>query len=328
MDAEHTDKAREEELTRWERERAIKAGSPDAVPESGPRAQRIKEIAHDKTPEKLKNPSDLQVRFRTGFVYVMVSILCVLASNWTMLALLVVTAAICSGEFFYMLRSDAKLPNELVGAIGAACFPIGVFFWGMAGGLYVAILLMVVLIVWYVLYQPARVEDVAVSFFGAAYCGLLLCGLLVVRMSLPKPWGAVLVLLLFLSVWGSDAFAYLVGRKFGKHKLAPRVSPKKSWEGFVAGLAGSALFWCLMTLVPGVSMSLPEAVAFGLVSGTMGVVGDLAESRIKRNSGFKDSGTIMPGHGGLLDRCDSLFTVSITSVALLAGFGCIPLAGL
>ena len=72
-----------------------------------------------------------------------------------------------------------------------------------------------------------------------------------------------------------------------------------------------------MTLIPGVTMSIPQAMAFGLISGLMGVLGDLAESRIKRNSGFKDSGTIMPGHGGL-------FLVAVTSAILLLGFGCIP----
>ena len=132
------------------------------------------------------------------------------------------------------------------------------------------------------------------------------------------------ILLILCFAWGGDTCAYFAGRAFGKHKLAPRTSPKKSWEGFIAGLVGSAAFWCLMTLIPGVTMSIPQAMAFGLISGLMGVLGDLAESRIKRNSGFKDSGTIMPGHGGLLDRCDSLFLVAVTSAILLLGFGCIP----
>lgn len=156
---------------------------------------------------------------------------------------------------------------------------------------------------------------------------MLLSGILVIRMALPDPWGGVLVLLLFLSVWGNDSFAYLIGSKFGKHKLAPRTSPKKSWEGFLAGLVASMLFWCAMSFVPGVTMPIPMAIVFGLISGLMGVLGDLAESRIKRNSGFKDSGTIMPGHGGLLDRCDSLFLVSVTAAILLIGGGCIPFVG-
>ncbi|MEG0016767.1 MAG: phosphatidate cytidylyltransferase [Gordonibacter sp.] len=288
------------------------------------RAKKIKEFAQDKTPKKLKNPTDIQVRFRTGFVYVAVSVLCVLGSKWTTLALLVVLAGISAGEFYYMLRSDAKLPNEMLGIIAAMVYPVSVFFWGLIGALFVNLALLLALIVWYVFWMRARVPDVGVSLFGAAYTGLLLSGVVVVRGALPDPWGGVLVLGIFLSVWANDSFAYLVGSKFGKHKLAPRTSPKKSWEGFFAGLAGSAVFWCLMTFIPGVAMSIPQAILFGLISGLVGVLGDLAESRIKRNSGFKDSGTIMPGHGGLLDRCDSLFLVAVTSALLLVGGGCIP----
>ena len=288
------------------------------------RTGRIKDFAYEKTPEKLKNATDLQVRFRTGFVYVALSVLCILVSDWTTVAFLVATAGITAGEFYYMLRSDAKLPNEMLGIIAAMLYPLSVFLLGLNGALYVSLALLLALIVWYVFWMRARVPDVGVSFFGAAYCGMLLSGLVVVRTALPQPWGGVLALGIFLSVWENDSFAYLVGSKFGKHKLAPRTSPKKSWEGFIAGLVGSAAFWCLMTLIPGVTMSIPQAMAFGLISGLMGVLGDLAESRIKRNSGFKDSGTIMPGHGGLLDRCDSLFLVAVTSAILLLGFGCIP----
>ena len=298
----------------------------EAVPEEDDRTrkERLKNFAQDKTPKKLKNPTNFQVRFRTGFVYIVVSVVCVLASEWTTLALLVAMAGITAGEFYYMLRQDAKLPNEMLGIIAAMLYPVSVFFLGLNGALYVSLALLLALIVWYVFWMRARVPDVGVSFFGAAYCGMLLSGIIVVREALPAPWGGVLVLGILLSVWANDSFAYLVGSKFGKHKLAPSTSPKKSWEGFFAGLAGSAVFWCLMTLVPGVTMSIPQAILFGLASGLMGVLGDLAESRIKRNSGFKDSGTIMPGHGGLLDRCDSLFLVAVTSAILLVAGGCIP----
>lgn len=288
------------------------------------RTGRIKDFAYEKTPKKLKNATDLQVRFRTGFVYVALSVLCILISEWTTVAFLVATAGIAAGEFYYMLRSDAKLPNEMLGIVAAMLYPLSVFLLGMNGALLVSLALLLALIVWYVFWMRARVPDVGVSLFGAAYCGMLLSGLVVVRAALPQPWGGVLTLCIFLSVWANDSFAYLVGSKIGRHKLAPRTSPKKSWEGFLAGLAGSAVFWCVMTFIPGVTMSIPQALIFGLVSGLMGVLGDLAESRIKRNSGFKDSGTIMPGHGGLLDRCDSLFLVAVTSAILLLGFGCIP----
>ena len=285
---------------------------------------RLKRKALDKTPQKLKNPSDLQVRFRTGAVYTAVTVVCVLAGNIPMVLMLMAVAGICAGEFFYMLRSDAKLPNEMLGIVAAVLYPASVYLAGLIGAMLVSLGLLLALIVWYVFWLRARIPDVGVSFFGAAYTGLLLCGLIVIRVSLPEPWGGIVVLLLFLSVWANDAFAYLVGSKIGRHKLAPRTSPKKSWEGFFAGLVGSVLFWCAISFVPGVTMSIVQAVAFGVIAGCMGVLGDLAESRIKRNSGFKDSGTIMPGHGGLLDRSDSLFLTSITAAILMVAGGCIP----
>lgn len=287
---------------------------------------KIKGTVLDKTPQKLKNPTDVQVRFRTGFVYVAITVICVLAGNIPTLLLLCLTAGICAGEFYYMLRADAKLPNEMLGIVAAVLYPISVYVYGLTGAMLVSLALLLALIVWYVFWLRARIPDVGVSFFGAAYTGLLLSGIMVVRASLPAPWGGVLVLGIFLSVWANDSFAYLVGSKFGKHKLAPRTSPKKSWEGFIAGLVASVIFWIGLSFIPGVNMSMPQSILFGLTCGLMGVLGDLAESRIKRNSGFKDSGTIMPGHGGLLDRCDSLFLVAVTSAILLVAGGCIPYA--
>ena len=260
-----------------------------------------KKFVYDKTPDRLKNASDLQVRFRTGFIYVTVSVLCVLASELSTVLLLCVLS-------------------------GIVAYPLSVWQLGLAGALIVTGALLVALLVWYVFWMRARVGDVGVSFFGSAYTGLLLSSLIVVREAIPGLWGGVLVIGIFCSVWANDSFAYLVGRKFGKHKLAPRISPKKSWEGFVGGLVGSVVIWCLMTLIPGVNMGLVQAVPFGIVCGLFGVLGDLAESRIKRNSGVKDSGTIMPGHGGILDRCDSLFLASVAAAVMLVGAGCIPYA--
>ncbi|MDO4442414.1 MAG: phosphatidate cytidylyltransferase [Slackia sp.] len=283
-----------------------------------------KKFVYEKTPDKFKNASDLQVRFRTGFVYVSVSMLCVLTSEITTVLLLCVLSGIAAAEFFYMLRSDAKLPNELLGILAAIAYPVSVWQFGLAGALIVTGTLLVALLVWYVFWSRARIGDVGVSFFGAAYTGLLLSSLIVVRQAVPGFWGGVLVVGVFCSVWANDSFAYLVGSKFGKHKLAPRISPKKSWEGFFGGLAGSVVIWLAMSYIPGVEISLAQAVLFGMVCGLAGVLGDLAESRIKRNSGVKDSGTIMPGHGGILDRCDSLFLASVVSAVLMVAGGCIP----
>ncbi len=310
-----------DEATRRERARKAAAKKRDSARKTKDHA---KQVAHDKTPEKLKNPTNFQVRFRTGFVYVAVSVVCVLINDLTTVLYLSLVSAICAGEFYYMMRSDAKLPNETIGIVAAIAYPISVWLGGMTGAMLVTIALILALIVWYVYWMRARIPDVGISFFGAAYTGLMLSGIILLRQALPQPWGGVLLLVLFMSVWFNDAMAYIVGSKIGKHKLAPRTSPKKSWEGFIAGLLTSALFWCFISFIPGITMPIPQAIVFGIICGAMGVIGDLAESRIKRNVGVKDSGTIMPGHGGLLDRCDSLFIASVTATILLIGGGCIP----
>ncbi len=290
-------------------------------------AKAKKKPAKPKSEKKAKKkPSNLTVRITTGAVYIALTVVCIVASEPTTAIYLSVLSAICAGEFYYMLRSDAKLPNEFLGICAAALFPLATWLFGLSGVVVVLALFVLFLLVWYVFWMPARISDVAVSLFGAVYTGLVMSTAMVLRASLPDQWGALLVLGLFASVWGNDGFAYLVGSAIGKHKLAPHISPKKSWEGFIAGLAFAMGFWCLLTLIPGVTMSIPQALAFGFVSGLAGVLGDLVESRIKRNSGFKDSGTIMPGHGGLLDRCDSQFLVTLTGAIMLILGGCIPYA--
>ena len=291
----------------------------------GKRAQKVKEKAYEKTPERFKHASSFQIRLRTGAVYIILSIASILISNESMAIYLAATSAICAGEFYYMLRSDAKMPNEAIGVVAAALFPISVYFFGFFGLVYVMFAFTLALTIWYVYWQRARVSDVGVCMFGATYMGMQLSCLQMIRMALPQPWGGVLVLIIFLSIWANDAFAYLFGSRFGKHKLAPRTSPNKSWEGFGAGLVFSMAFWCLTLLVPGVQIDVYQALIFGLVCGLTGVLGDLCESRIKRSVGFKDSGTIMPGHGGLFDRCDSLMPTAVAAAVLLFTTGCIAL---
>lgn len=291
-------------------------------------ASNSKQKAYKKVPGRFKNASNLQVRVRTGVIYIGVSLVCVLWSNLTTVLYLSAVAAICAGEFYWMMRQDAKLPNSGIGIIGAACYPISVWQMGFTGALLVTVALTLAVLVWYVYWMRARIGDVAVTLFGAIYTGLLLCGLILIRQALPAPWGGVLLLMFLMSVWMNDAAAYAVGHRWGKHKLAPRTSPHKSWEGFIAGLGASALFWLLMTFIPGVTMDVPLAIIDGVLCGGAGVIGDLAESRMKRNVGVKDSGTIMPGHGGLMDRCDSMFVCSIVAVVLFLIGGCVPYAGI
>lgn len=276
-------------------------------------------------PKKNKK-SDLGVRMRTGVIYGAVIVLGSLLGNIATMIMITVASGICAYEFYLMLRSDAKLPNESIGIAAAVLYPISYFFFQTKGVVFVTATLIIVLLIWYVFWGHARIADVCITFFGAFYTGFMLTCLLALRMAIPADeiWGGVFVIFLLTTVSVNDGFAYLFGRAFGKHRLAPHISPKKTWEGFIPALVCSTLLWLVFLIFPGVNIEPWQCIVFGLACGIAGVIGDLVESRMKRNSGVKDSGKLMPGHGGLLDRLDSIFLVSITCALLMFGFNCIP----
>lgn len=123
------------------------------------------------------------------------------------------------------------------------------------------------------------------------------------------PSGFWLILVLFFMIWGNDIFAYFGGKSFGKRKLAPHISPNKTWEGFVFGVFGAVtgafIAGGLADSFPG-SITLPHLLPAALIVSVTGPIGDLAESRLKRMAGVKDSSSILPGHGGLFDRFDAM----------------------
>ena len=127
--------------------------------------------------------------------------------------------------------------------------------------------------------------------------------------------GLYYLILVFTTAWGGDTGAYMVGRFFGKHKLAPHVSPKKTIEGFIGGVATSVLFSVIMGLIVRFavgkeSVSFAVYIAMGLFGGIFAVIGDLSASVVKRNYNIKDYGKLIPGHGGIMDRFDSVMFTS------------------
>ena len=149
--------------------------------------------------------------------------------------------------------------------------------------------------------------DVALTFTGVVYVAWLMAYVVLLRC-----WGTAgidgrdLIFFLFVVTWATDSGAYFVGSAFGKHKLYGKKSPKKSVEGALGGLFFSVLFAVICRYWFYQELNLHDAVALGLILGIVGQVGDLAESMIKRSARIKDSGGIFPGHGGVLDRIDSV----------------------
>ena len=166
--------------------------------------------------------------------------------------------------------------------------------------------------------NPAGIETMAVTLFGLIYVAWL--GNFITRINFTDHNGRYFVMLLVVVTKFTDMGAYLIGSSLGRHKMIPRISPKKTWEGTVGGIVfavgGSmmCLYWP-QPLSQGIcasGMNLTHALAIGLLLGTAAVVGDLAESLIKREANVKDSSNILPGHGGALDMLDSfLFTAPL-----------------
>jgi phosphatidate cytidylyltransferase len=170
------------------------------------------------------------------------------------------------------------------------------------GGLILAAL------TWHILFRTVTASDTAITVFGAVYAGFTLSHLVLMR-SLDS--GAELVIITLAGVWAMDVLAYLVGSAIGTHRMAPHISPKKSWEGFVAGVLGTMAAWGLGWYLINPPLRLWVFLVTGAVASAAALFGDLAESRLKREVSAKDSGHMLPGHGGFLDRFDSMIVVSV-----------------
>lgn len=169
--------------------------------------------------------------------------------------------------------------------------------------------LILILAVFVIRYPHYDATQMLAAFFGIVYVGVLVSFVYQTRM---LPMGSVLVWLIFLSSWGCDTCAYCAGMLFGKHKMTPLLSPKKTIEGAVGGVVGSVLLTLLYGVIMGrfVEMETKMLAVMAVIAvfgSLISMIGDLAASAIKRNYDVKDYGKLIPGHGGILDRFDSVF---------------------
>ena len=275
--------------------------------------------AEDNAPQQATKASKFMTRAVVGVGYAVLVLVCLLMGRWATTALLCVFAWQCCNEFYKMMRMAGRMPNELIGLAAAVAFPIAANISYLYSGV-AAFLLAIATGVWYVLTPRANISDVALTVFGPMYTSLLFTSILKFRAVDPGIMGGILTFAVMASIWVNDSFAYIFGSRFGRTKLAPKISPNKSWEGFFGGMLGSVLVWVLISLLGLMPVPVPMAILTGIVLGIFGVIGDLFESSIKRSVGVKDSGNIMPGHGGLLDRHDSmLFGVMAAAFVLKVG---------
>lgn len=205
---------------------------------------------------------------------------------------------------------------EITGIIAVTCYyPVIYFVQDTSYAVMIMILALIAVMSVYVFGYPRfHADQVMDTYFALIYAPVMLSFVFLTRQ---LENGIYLVWMIFISSWISDTFAYLTGVMIGKHKLAPILSPKKSIEGSVGGIVGAALFGALFGAYMDSALGMEQfAVVLAVVGGVGSVisqVGDLAASAIKRNHDIKDYGKLIPGHGGIMDRFDSvIFTAPIT----------------
>lgn len=224
--------------------------------------------------------------------------------------------AVVSLVGYYELLKVFRVEKSALGVIG---YTVSIIYYVLLMVemetfiLPLSLILMIALLMVYVLTFPKyHFNQVAAGFFGFFYVTVMLSYVYQIR---TISSGGIYVVLLFLSSWGNDTLAYCAGRLFGKHKMSPKLSPKKTIEGAVGGVLGAGLLGFLYSLIAknfvltDLNLGLIFAVIC-MVGALISIIGDLAASAIKRNYDIKDYGTLIPGHGGILDRFDSVIFIA------------------
>ncbi|MDM1247531.1 phosphatidate cytidylyltransferase [Acinetobacter sichuanensis] len=254
-------------------------------------------------------------RIITALVLVAVVLICMFAttSQYPMLVLMIIAAGAAGYEWFKLMPHQSetvrKLKAAAFGVFTALISGLALYFNDLALILWSASVLTWLCSLFWVKSYP--------EYDGWYNTTLNIVGLVLISAAVTaifsvwnsSPWW---LMYLFLLVWGADSGAYFVGRKFGKHKLAPDVSPNKSIEGLVGGIVTVAII-IIFVQYRYLELTLPQHILFlilSIITVFSSVLGDLFESMIKRRAGIKDSGRILPGHGGVLDRIDSLLAAA------------------
>jgi phosphatidate cytidylyltransferase len=234
-----------------------------------------------------------------------ISWLSVVAAGWGMLA---------AYEYYRLVGVSRVIPLTLFGLVWTVLFVLQPHFSGEATIplLLTSSVVLSLILTLFFSKKEGIFSNWAWMIGGIFYVGWLLSYLVALRLepgieAFPEI-GRNLVFLTFFVTFGSDTMAYFIGKAIGRHKLAPRISPGKTWEGTIAGIIGAVIVSLLFTLSTPFELPLNylHSILLGVLISIFGQIGDLVESLLKRHSGAKESGSLMPGHGGLLDRMDSV----------------------
>lgn len=255
-----------------------------------------------------------KTRLISGIVLVAAALALIITGGDVLLCALGIISLIGMFELYRIFEIEKELAG-FAGYLAAICYYLHLrFAWIPDMMMFVLGFLVILMFIYVFSYPKYRTEQILASFFGVFYVAVMLSFVYQTRI---LTMGAYTVWLIFLCSWGCDTCAYCVGVLFGKHKMAPKLSPKKSVEGAVGGVAGAALLAVIYGFVFKSAMGIENTTIWFMagicaVGALISMVGDLTASAIKRNYDIKDYGKLIPGHGGILDRFDSvIFTAPI-----------------
>ena len=265
----------------------------------------------------------LGTRVIVGFLLAVGAFFVIVRGSWIYFVVMAVLATLGLLEYYRITRPYR--PAALAGIVGLVLM-LYFGWWGTPLGVLGALALALALAFALVATGGPRqgvTARVAITAMGPLWVGMgFACLLLMRRLEA----GMSLAMIVVFGTWAGDTFAYFVGRYFGATQMAPRLSPKKTWEGFAGGLLGTVFAVILIALLAGAvrpatpSVRPSQALLVGLVIAIVGPIGDLFESLIKRDMDIKDAGRFLPGHGGVLDRFDALIFSSVAVYFLAVGF--------
>ncbi len=256
-----------------------------------------------------------------------VGIAAISAGGWLFAGMMALILGAAAWEYAQLFKAGGLQPAGFLVVAGAGGLTAARQLGGFAYDAWL-IPLFVLLSMTLHLIDYERGRDLAASDFAVTVAGIFYMGLLgsyfVPLRALPE--GQWWLLLVLPSVWLADSGAYFIGTRFGKHKMTPRLSPKKSWEGYFGGILVGAIGTPLLVLLyrqlglaADSAITFQAAIVIGLVMGVFPTLGDLGESMIKRQMGVKDSGALLPGHGGAFDRIDSWLWAGVLGYYLVLG---------
>ncbi len=233
----------------------------------------------------------------------------ILTGGMVLTVFIALLAAVGSYEYYRAFENKGFKPIKKIGSILAAVYVLLSLTEFKVYSNVAIFLIILVIFTYEIIFRKHDIIDISITLFPFVYIAVFFTALGEIYF---LKGGAFLIWLPILAAWYTDTMAYAVGLTFGKHKLAPEVSPKKSIEGAIGGFLGCSLLMLLTGFIArkyGVELSLINFVLIGLCTGVTAQIGDLATSYIKRYCGIKDFGNLIPGHGGVMDRFDSiLFT--------------------